>query len=277
MCVFARQNLLADPPFSRLDLICCRNVLIYLGHDLQSKVMATFHFALRPEGYLILGRSESLQQSPDLFSAVDKQHRFYIRKSAGDHANRELIRGRSAGEPQGNITLFSSPRQEGMLQVELEKAAERLVLSEYGPAWVIVNENFEIIHSRGDTSPFLQLAPGRATFEVLKMARECIRGELRKLLSKAKSDDGMVQSAVFQARDGEEIRSIRLEVRRMAGSAGQGGRFLVLFFTPANDGTGTIQAIRKPTNTQGIEGRSGRSRAPQARAPADQRTHAVPD
>ena len=119
--------------------------------------------------------------------------------------------------------------------MELEKAAERLVLSEYGPAWVIVNENFEIIHSRGDTSPYLQLAPGRATFALLKMARECIRGELRKLLAKAKSEDGLVQSAVFQERDGGEIRSIRLEVRRIAGSAGQGGRFLVLFFAPAND------------------------------------------
>jgi two-component system, chemotaxis family, CheB/CheR fusion protein len=237
MCVFARQNLLADPPFSRLDLICCRNVLIYLGHDLQSKVIATFHFALRPEGYLILGRSESLPQSQDLFSAVDKQHRFYVRKAVGDPANRELTRGRSAGEQQGNLTLFSSPSQEGMLQVELEKAAERLVLSEYGPAWVIVNENFEIIHSRGETSPFLQLAPGRATFEVLKMARECIRGELRKLLSKAKSADSLVQSAVFQTRDRGEIRTIRLEVRRIAGSAGSGSRFLVLFFTPTTDGT----------------------------------------
>ena len=68
MCVFARQNLLADPPFSRLDLISCRNVLIYLDSDLQSKVIATFHFALRPEGYLILGHSESLQHFPDLFS-----------------------------------------------------------------------------------------------------------------------------------------------------------------------------------------------------------------
>jgi two-component system CheB/CheR fusion protein len=237
MCIFARQNLLTDPPFSRLDLICCRNVLIYLGHDLQSKVIATFHFALRPEGCLILGRSESLQQFPDFFSVVDKPHRFYIRKAAGNRANRELIRGRSAGEPQENLALLSSPRREGMLQVELEKAAERLVLSEYGPAWVIVNENFDVIHSRGDTSPFLQLAPGRATFAVLKMARESIRGELRKLLSKARNEEGLVQSAVFQARDGGEIRGVRLEVRRIAGSAGQGGRFLVLFFTPATDRT----------------------------------------
>ena len=250
MCVFARQNLLADPPFSRLDLISCRNVLIYLDSDLQSKVIATFHFALRPEGYLILGHSESLQHFPDLFSTVDKQHKFYIRKSDRAHVSMEMIRGGFANEQPGNLALSPSFRQERTLQVELEKAAERLVLSEYGPAWVIVNENFEIIHSRGDTSPFLQLAPGRATFALLKMARECIRGELRKLLTKAKSEDGLVQSAVFQERDGGEIRSIRLEVRRIAGSAGQGGRFLVLFFTPANDRKAPPAAIPKHTDTQ---------------------------
>jgi two-component system CheB/CheR fusion protein len=253
MCVFARQNLLADPPFSRLDLICCRNVLIYLGHDLQRKAIDTFHFALRPEGYLILGRSESLQQFPNLFSPVDNQHRFYIRKSSEDHANGELIRGGSAGEQQGILALFPSSRQENALQVELEKAAERLVLSEYGPAWVIVNDNFEIIHSRGDTSPFLQLAPGRATFALLKMARESIRGELRRLLSKAKSEESLVQSAVLQERDGGEIRSIRLEVRRIAGSSGQRGRFLVLFFTPANNRMARSGRSRSPRTRKGMK------------------------
>jgi two-component system CheB/CheR fusion protein len=235
MCVFARHNLLADPPFSRLDLISCRNVLIYLGSDLQSKVIATFHFALRPEGYLILGHSESLQHFPDIFSRTDNQHKFYIRKSDRAHVSTEMIRRGFANEPAGNLALSPVFRRERALDVELEKAAERLVLSEYGPAWVIVNEDFEIIHSRGDTSPYLQLAPGRATFSLLKMARDCIRGELRKLLAKARGDDGLVQSAVFQEKDGSEIRSIQLEVRRIAGSAGQSGRFLVLFFARKND------------------------------------------
>jgi two-component system, chemotaxis family, CheB/CheR fusion protein len=235
MCVFARQNLLADPPFSRLDLISCRNVLIYLGPDLQSKVIATFHFALRPEGYLVLGHSESLQRFPDLFSRADNQHKFYIRKPDRAYVSMEMIRRGFANEPPGNPALSTAFGQERALDTELEKAAERLVLSEYGPAWVMVNEDFEIIHSRGDTSPYLQLAPGRATFALLKMARECIRGELRKLLAKAKSEDGLVRSAVFQERNGGEIRSIRLEVRRIAGSAGQGGRFLILFFAPPND------------------------------------------
>ncbi len=236
MCVFARHNLLADPPFSRLDLISCRNVLIYLDSDLHSKVFATFHFALRPEGYLILGHSESLLHFPDLFSRIDGQQKLYIRKFDRAHVSQEMIRRGFANEPPGSLALSPAFRQARSPDIELEKAAERLVLSEYGPAWVIVNEDFDIIHSRGDTSPYLQLAPGRATLSVLKMARDCIRGELRKLLAKAKNEDDLVQSAVFQERDGGEIRTIRLEVRRIAGSAGRGGRFLVLFFAPTNDG-----------------------------------------
>ncbi len=235
MCVFARQNLLADPPFSRLDLISCRNVLIYFNSDMQSRVIATFHFSLRPEGYLILGHSEGVQRFPDLFSIVDKQHKFYIRKSDRAHVSMDMIRGGFEGEQPGNLVLSTPSRRERELQEELEKAAERLVLSEYGPAWVIVNENLEIIHSHGDTSPFLQLAQGRATFSLLNMARESIRGELRRLLTKAKREDGSVHLAVFQAKDGNEIRGVRLEVRRIAGSSGPRDRFLVLFFTTPND------------------------------------------
>jgi two-component system CheB/CheR fusion protein len=235
MCVFARHNLLADPPFSRLDLISCRNVLIYLDSDSQGKAIATFHFALRPEGCLLLGHSESLLHFPDLFSRADNQHKFYIRKSDRAHVSIEMIRRGFANEPSGNLALSPVFRQERPFDMELEKAAERLVLSEYGPAWVIVNEDFEIIHSCGDTGPYLQLAPGRATLALLKMAREGIRGELRKLLTKIKSEDGLVQSAVFKESDGREIRNIHLEVRRISGSTGQSGRFLVLFFTPADD------------------------------------------
>ncbi len=111
MCVFARQNLFVDPPFSRLDLISCRNVLIYLDSDLQSKVIATFHFALRPDGYLILGHSESLRHFPDLFSRADSQHKFYIRKSDRAHVSMEMIRRGFANEQPGNLALSPAFRQ----------------------------------------------------------------------------------------------------------------------------------------------------------------------
>lgn len=250
MCVFARHNLLTDPPFSRLDLISCRNVLIYLDSDLQSKVIATFHFALKPGGCLVLGHSESLQHFSNLFSRTDNQHKFYIRKSDPAHMNMDMMRRGFANEQPGSIALSPAFQQGKELDMELEKAAERLVLSEYGPAWVIVDENFEIIHSCGDTSPYLKLAPGRATFALLKMARESIRGELRKLLEKAKSKNDLVQSAVFQERDGSAIRNIRLEVRRVSGAVRQSSRFLVLFFT-APDDRKTLAARSRDTKIPG--------------------------
>ena len=205
---------------------------------------------LRPEGYLILGKSESLGNFPELFSPVDRQHKFYVRKAAQAHASMELIQpGIRRRAARGFASSSSIGRM--AMEVELEKVAERLVLSEYGPAWVIVNDNLEIIHSRGDTSPYLQLAPGRATFALLKMARESIRGELRKLLTEAKTRTALVQSTVFKLKEGREIRSIRLEVRRIADPTGRGGCFLVLFFAPANDRAAEPPARSANTRSRG--------------------------
>ena len=207
------------------------------------------------------------EQCPDLFSAVDKPHKFYMRKSAGDHPNRDRLPGNPPANSRKHRTFAVNPQ--GEFPGGLERAAERIVLSEYGPAWVIVNENLEILHSHGDTSPYLQLAPGPATFSLPKMARESIRGELRKLLLKAKSEAGPVQSTLVQERDGGEIRPVRW---RFVGSRVQRvtAVFSGLVLRPGKRRAGTDQAIRKRTNTPGIEGRSGRSRATQARADADQ-------
>ncbi len=243
LCVFARQNLVADPPFSRLDLISCRNVLIYLGSELQRKAIATFHFALRPGGYLILGRSESLRQIPDLFSIVENQHRFYLRKSAADPGNLDLIRKGFASDKAGKVVFPASSSQRSM--PELERAAERLVLAEYGPAWVIVNDKFEVILSHGDTSPYLKLAPGLATLSLMKMTREGIRSELMRLLAKAKRDDDPVQSGVCREITGEKLRIVRLEVRRMTNPAGQGSSYIVLFFAPVHDPAEPVARSRR--------------------------------
>jgi two-component system CheB/CheR fusion protein len=231
MCVFARQNLSMDPPFSRLDLISCRNLLIYFGSALQQRVVATFHYALQPDGFLVLGHSESLRDFPDLFSLVNKEHKFYKRKAARSRVSLELIGRGFANERSENFATSRVTVKDRSLEVE--RTAERIVLSEYGPAWIVVNGNLEIIHSRGDTSAYLQLASGRPTFDLLKMARESIRGELRKLLAKAKEEDTPIRSPLLHLRSGEEIQTIRLEVRRISDSARQGQCFLVLFLARA--------------------------------------------
>jgi len=234
MCVFARQNLLVDPPFSRLDLISCRNVLIYLESALQRQVAATFHYALQPNGYLMLGLSESLSSVPGLFSLVDKPHKFFTRKTA--RVPVELISRGFAGEQQPSLPLPApSIGREKSFEAELDKEAGRIVLSEYGPAWVIVNESSEILQSHGDTSPYLRLAPGRATLALPKMAGESIRGELRKLLAKAKSEAVPAQSTILQESGDGEIRTVRLEVRRITAPTSDGQCFLVLFFSRAKE------------------------------------------
>ena len=234
MCVFARQNLLVDPPFSRLDLISCRNLLIYLESALQRQVAATFHYALQPNGYLMLGLSESLSNIPELFSLIDRPHKFFTKKSARLHA--ELIGRGFAAEPRPSLPPPApSIAGEKSFEAELDKEAGRIVLSEYGPAWVIVNESFEILQSHGDTSPYLRLAPGRATLALPNMARECIRGELRKLLAKARSEAGPAQSTVLRESGDGEIGTVQLEVRRITAPTSGGRCFLVLFFGSAKE------------------------------------------
>ena len=252
MCVFARQNLLVDPPFSRLDLISCRNVLIYLESALQRQVAATFHYALQPNGYLMLGLSESLSIAPGLFSLVDRPHKFFTRKAARVHA--ELIGRGFAGEPQPTPPPRApSIVREKSFEAELDKEAGRIVLSEYGPAWVIVNESFEILQSHGDTSPYLRLAPGRATLALPKMARECIQGELRKLLAKAKSKAGPAQSTILRESGDSEIGTVRLEVRRFTAPTGDGRCFLVLFFGSAKE---RLAVPREPSGSTRSRGKS---------------------
>jgi two-component system CheB/CheR fusion protein len=235
LVVFARHNLLVDPPFSRLDLISCRNVLIYLGSASQRRAIATFHYALQHGGHLMIGRSESLVDFPDLFAFLDKQHRFYFKKAAGTHASMELIgRGWSRKEDQ---KLVSSPLKSDVQSAEagLEKVAERIVLAEYSPAYIIVNEDLELIHARGDTSAYLQFPPGRPTFSLLKFAKENVRGELRKLLTKVKSDRSLKESATLRVKEHGIIRHIRLEVRRIPHAESSRSSFVVLFFTTESD------------------------------------------
>ena len=228
LCVFARQNVFIDPPFSRLDLISCRNLLIYLGPVLQRQVVATFHYALNPGGYLMLGRSETLRGFPELFSLVEKHHKFFKRTADGAAHLKMIGRGFVKQREGADLDLGPSPNLRPG-KAGFERLAERIVLQEYGPPWVVVNESFEIIHSGGDTSPFLQLPAGAPSLDLLKMVRENLRGELRKLLSKAKDENLAIQSSSVREMGNSGMRWIDLEVRRVPNQAAERRCFLVIF------------------------------------------------
>ena len=183
ICVFARHDLAKDPPFSKLDLISCRNVLIYLGPVLQKRVIETFHYALKPDGHLLLGRSESLSSYSNLFSAEDSKHRLFSRRpfrsplhvTAGPMAHVNAARVPSAAAPV--TPVFDSRRE-----------AERVLLEQYAPAAFVVDSRLQIIHFQGKTSPFLAPASGEASFHLLRMVRPDLVVALRTAIHRAKKD-----------------------------------------------------------------------------------------
>jgi len=201
-CVFARQNLTKDPPFSKLDLISCRNVMIYLGAVLQRKAMTIFHYALRNEGYLVLGTSETIGTFGDLFTVADRKHKIY-RKRRG--ATRPLV--------EFNAAPLSEARQERPRVTDEESGnpnvfrdADRILLGRFAPAGVLINDSMEILQFRGRTSAFLEPAPGTASFNLLKMAREGLLAELRAaLLSARKRGKPVRRDGIRVGSDGKSI------------------------------------------------------------------------
>jgi len=189
MCVFARQNLATDPPFSQMNVVACRNLLIYIQPVLQKKIVPILHYALKPSGFLVLGSSESISAFPDLFSTVDKRHKIYSKKSIASRLHYDFVQSYypayPAGSKQnvpGNELKHATPaRDESDIQAE----ADRLVLKHHAPVGVVVNGAMEVIQFRGRTTPYLEPAPGKPSLNLLKLARNGLAVELRSLIAAA--------------------------------------------------------------------------------------------
>jgi two-component system CheB/CheR fusion protein len=181
LCVFAEQDVTKDPPFSKLDLVCCRNLLIYLGSMLQRKVLQIFHYALQPHGYLMLGTSETIGSHAELFRLLDKKNKIYARKSAIVPVHYEFA---PRAFPEAEMPLgMGAERPQPYF--DLHHQAERLLLAKYGPPGVVINQDMEILHFFGETGPYLNPTPGSASLNLLKMARQDLAAELRTLVHKA--------------------------------------------------------------------------------------------
>jgi two-component system CheB/CheR fusion protein len=185
LCVFARQDVAKDPPFSKVDLISCRNLLIYLGPALQKRVNPTFHYALKPDGLLLLGGSETIGGSADLFALADRRHKLYVRKQAAHRMELELPRhGRPAERTEpGQMAALALTSATGF---DYQKEADRIVLGKFTPPGVVVNEHLDILQFRGHTGPYLEPASGAASLNLLKMAREGLLLELRGAINDAR-------------------------------------------------------------------------------------------
>ena len=233
LCVFARHDLIRDPPFSHLDLVSCRNVLIYLEPGVQRRVMANFRYALRPTGFLVLGSSETIVASSDLFVPVDREHRVFAPSETVTRASLGPGRGRPDGRgrlrcPRGAVAGDAGDRGEA------QREADRILLSRYVPAGVLVDESLEILQFRGDTHPYIEHGPGNASLSLPRMIQRGLLAGLRELIQEARATRAPVRRQGLTFRHGERFRSVDIEAVPVQARAAGKLCFLVLFAeTPA--------------------------------------------
>jgi two-component system, chemotaxis family, CheB/CheR fusion protein len=205
MCIFAQHNVISDPPFSQMDLISCRNLLIYLEPVLQNKVISLFHYAARPGAYLVLGASEGAGSVTSLFTNVDRNAKIFSKKATVGRQVVTFSLNHKAERPEyGSDRVPSKQPDASGSYLEAQKEFDRRLLSSYAPATVFLNEDLEIIHTRGNVNRYLKLAPGRASLSILKMAREELLLDLRNAIARAKKENGTVRRQNIEVKVGNE-------------------------------------------------------------------------
>ena len=216
MLVFSEQDVIKDPPFSRLDLISCRNLLIYMGGELQKKLIPLFHYALNPGGVLFLGTSETVGEFADLFATLDRKSKLYQRKEDGPGAHRSAV-GKYL-PPATEVGAVSRPagKAPGESKLPLRELTERALLQQYAPVGALVNERGDILYLHGRTGLYLEPAPGEAGMNILKMAREGLRRDLTTALHKAVASREPVRHPGLRVKTNGDFTTVDLTVRPVA-------------------------------------------------------------
>jgi two-component system CheB/CheR fusion protein len=238
MCVFAHHNLLKDPPFSKIDLVSCRNVLIYLEPVLQKRALTTFHYSLNDVGYLMLGKSETVGVNTDIFTAYNSTERIYRRKGSLGR----FMTVSSPGKEQTFRDIDKSTQKEST-DKDIFKLADEAILANFMPAAVLVNEKFDIVQFRGSTETWLVPPSGKPNYNILKMARDGLSFELRNILHLAKKTNLAARKfAVFFKLNGLQHF---VNIQAVPLTAAAEPHFLVVFQTTSASG---IQQIPKDAN-----------------------------
>ncbi len=224
-CIFARQDVTKDPPFAHVDLISCRNVLIYMDSALQRRILPTLHYSLNPEGLLLLGTAETVAAASDLFTEIDKAHRIYGRKAVPIRLTLDLSAGKERlpdkSEPASVPAVISA--------LELQKKADRILQNKYAPPAVVVDADLQIVQFKGHSNPYLDPTPGQASLNLLRMAREAFLLPLRKALDAARQQNVSVRETGVRIAFGDEEREINLEVTPITGLSPAERYYLVVF------------------------------------------------
>ncbi len=245
-CIFARQDLTSDPPFGNMDLISCRNLLIYLDSVLQRRVLPVLHYSLNPTGLLVLGSAESIGGASDLFSVVDKQAHIYGRKPVPVRLTLNLSMGRRTEE--GRDPARSQTATGG---IDLQKKADLVIQSKYSPPAVVIDADFQILHFRGRTGFYLEPTSGEATFNLLKMAHEGLVMPIRKAVRESAAQNVSVRQTGLTLEYRGESRRLAIEVTPILGSIPGESYFLVVFDEEGEPGAAMPAAPSDHTDSGG--------------------------
>ncbi|MBE0537218.1 MAG: PAS domain-containing protein [Phycisphaerae bacterium] len=232
MIVFAAQNLIKDSPFSRLDLVSCRNLLIYMDADLQKKIIPLFHYTLNPDGFLFLGTAESIGEHSDYFTALDNKWRIFKRRPTP--SDRQHVYPPAAFQELDIERVRPGPepaRQQP--QSDVRHVAERTILDDYGWPCVFVNSRFDIVYFHGNTEAFLRLPAGEPNLNVLKLARSDLKVKLNTALHRAKKENAPVTTEHVKVCHNDDTVVFDLVVRPVPAQDAAEGLLMVIFRTPA--------------------------------------------
>ena len=224
-CIFSRHNVLADPPFSKIDLISCRNLLIYLEPVLQQRIVPTLHYSLKPGGCLWLGGSETIGGYDNLFDIEDARHKIFTKKSNSNAESGQFPLQR-AGAPR---SLFVPSTVRPRDAADLPREADRVLLTKFAPPGVLVSADLEILQYRGDTGAFLAPAPGKASLSLLKMLREGLLVGVRAAIVRAGKEEAPVRDEGLRVKFHGEYLEVAIEVIPIKAHGADAGGYLVLF------------------------------------------------
>ena len=255
LCLFSRHDVTTDPPFAKIDLISCRNLLIYFAAALQKRVFPVFHYALGPKGFLWLGQAESIGNFSDLFSVVDTASHIYSRKNAPVALSFNF---RSSTYVPGRQEIIREPAPFVKEVVDMQKITDGAIQEQY--PGVLIDEAMEILQFRGRTGPFISPAPGLPSNNLLKMANPEILSDLRLAIQAAKKQKVTVKRDGLSIREGRVLRHFDLRVIPIKPTPPANGHYYLIHFEDAPEAD-----TRKKTGTAS---RNNKSTKPSRRDPA---------
>lgn len=241
ICVFAVQDVVKDPPFTKLDLLCCRNLLIYMESELQKKLLPIFHYALNPEGLLFLGTSESIGRFTDLFSTVDRKWKIYQRQESA--AAMQTIWALPVAAQREPVRTASARVQP---EATVGQMAQKFLLDTYAPSSVIIDNTGNMLYIHGRTGKYMEPAQGEVTGNnILDMARQGLKLELAAAMRKVIAEKGVVTCEGLQIKGNGGVQEINLTVRPFGRTGATSDLMIVVF----EDIASSVKA--EPAETKG--------------------------